>query len=288
MKMGKLNKKMLLVLIVSSIIVITIAYYYVGNIMHDEKIGDFQIVSDLYYNVTEKIYSDLFMILKSPSSTICESGKLWNIEYEGGILYINCSLVKIRINNTLIQNRTLITNLPITAISVNSTGSYTLVSPKNNFTLVYSGKLHLNVELPERVIQGLVKHYYGGDCVEYCIVNIPYFYVKAEYLRGSGKVWHIIKPRLLINNVNISKPSGMGDYKFSSNGGRYEVVLFVPNCLSESDIIDHHDILKAFLDISGGKVVNIVWYIEVYLEDVTEDFDIELTIGYPALIVAKS
>jgi len=299
MKQIVFDRSTLLVIVAVTLILVVASTYFMTSLTRHrrvERIRDFIVLDDPYNAGKVKLYDDIvrevdydfrFRLMDSLINQ-CRSGELFVKEYDKAILYVNCTLVKFRVNNSMIREGEPVEIPGFVPIAVSESGNYTFINPEKGFVRVYYTKLYLIVQLPENVIQGLTVDpdiYFNRakDC--YRIANIPYFYFNATFLKGAYNTWYLIKPTLSINGVNVTDPH---HWRFSSNDNYSAAFPSVfDGYMSESNIMEYYNVLKPFLELTGNRTVTIVWYIEVYVYPAS-DFEIEFTIGYPALRVVKS
>jgi len=323
MKWIVFNKRTLLVIIVVVLILVVSFIYLVSRDLlvftgltryrRVERIGDFIVLDDPYKAGEIKLYHDIVLevdhdfrhrLLKSLVKQ-CRNGELFVKQYDKAILYVNCTFIRIRVDNTMIREGEPVETPEFIPIAINESGTHTFINPQRGYVRVYYTKLYLTVQLPENVVQGLTIdpeeyfeqfkpsieiigtttiHYIRGEEEFYRVANVPYFYFNATFIKGAYKTWYMIKARISVNDVNMTDPYY---YRYGSNGDYSGVVSIFDGYMSESEIMEYYDALKPLLEITGGRVVTIVWYIEIYVYPAGE-FEIEFTIGYPALRVVTT
>jgi len=324
MKRIVLDRRTLIIIVVLILVVVTtyliardlLIYTGLTRCRRVERIGNFTVLDDpcsagkaeLYDSAVERVSSDYFFNLAKLliGTNRCRSGELLAIEYGKATLYINCTFVKIRVNNSMIREGEAVIPADFAEYSVDEFGrTYTHIDFDTEFVRVYYTKLRLTVQLPENVVQGLTVNpeeylrpevetiitngtmiviHHGSEKYCYRIANVPLLYYNATILKG--RVWYIVKLTLSINGVNVTDP-GWRISGSDGGGGHSTVLAPFDGYMSESEIMKRHDVLKPFLEITGNRVVTIEWYIEIYVYSLGE-FEIEFTFGLPALRVVKS
>jgi len=325
MKRIVLDRRTLLVVAILVLILVVVSIYLAS--FHGstgkrvERIGNFTVLDDPYkiaageaepYEYAVRgVYNDLFDgFMKGEFINQCKSGSgdLLVIEYDKAILYVNCTLIKFRVDNSMIRGGEPVLMPELIPILVRGTRTYTPMGTEEGYVRVYHTKLRLTVHLPENVVQGLIINpdtyfkpatetiiagsgvvvvaHHSGE--HYSIANMPYLYFNASFLEGGKVTWYFVKAALSINGVTVTYPGYPGGYwSFFSNynySGVHPPVF--AKYMSESEIMVYHSALKPLLEITGNRVVTIEWYIEVYVSS-SGDFEIEFTFGTALRVVKK-